>query len=838
MNSPQKVSAGITLLQPGKLPTELILLHEGEAAVYSKWAGRDRRRLYTIASGILPGFSALLTRQEYPAFCITTKESLISRHTVGNSYNDLILKQVKVGLSAIHSLLKETASSYQTIHNLTHLLALIQKVSDNFAIAYGHCNPAAFAAEPSDLRKASLKGVKGVNLDAILSAARVTMSEYEQNGGRLPQAITSTWLQGDYSSILQRNYLFNSNFDLQDFHLIRNILLLPTNIQHTVYQANIRILEGLSQKLAKAVHQNIDEIYQLQSSIDNGMEDLVSGEDCYAEKFYSLLKEAGNSSRQVNATELHEIIGFFNKRVKNFLDYYKSQQGIPYPELSPAFEKLQQSTGSRIGQGANQGIDLKKDLLSNSASQATADPKAGISVGIDMEGVIKDLENSAGKIMSFLKFDSTRANALLNNLEKIRKFENPLEVYGQVRQLRKEISKDYWEIWQRAYHLYQEQKGKVPIHIKMLLLYGFFDEKFLNNDHLHFLYNCSDNSSSSYPVYNVIEWISRIENRQEPPSINELGLSYFAKLKRDNPSANWKKESDLTQDVDRPEKRANYEIKNFLETVSKLTSGSPVSFFPILNRNQITIPLDKCFITKAELSRRIDQLLQIDFSAFHREVLFNDEAQGIVREFIQVQVVPNIIIVPSIGAKIMMWQELSGYSKSSRGRIAVPVFTTTDIYTILIEAIAAFRWELTKSIMGADWNNVGQPSITSDYTDYVQFFKKNRGLSIQIKEKLANDFKRLRNDKDRFAHDYVNWIKHESGGILRLNKVAREIFFRHIPFEKSIREKLRDHPVFADIYTRFSNIRNRKLKELEVRYHKYGEDLPEALKKNHLFYSI
>src|SRR5690606_9858096 len=134
------------------------------------------------------------------------------------------------------------------------------------------------------------------------------------------------------------------------------------------------------------------------------------------------------------------------------------------------------------------------------------------------------------------------------------------------------------------------------------------------------------------------------------------------------------------------------------------------------------------------------------------------------------------------------------------------------------------------------WNNVSQSSITADYTDYVQFFKKNRDLSVEIKEKLASEFKRFRSDRDRFVNDYINWLKYESEGVMKLNKVSRGIFYRHIPFHKDIRDSLENQPAFSDLQNRFKNIRNKKLRELEVRYRKYGEMVPDVLQENLDFY--
>ncbi|MCX7997433.1 MAG: hypothetical protein N3A69_00590 [Leptospiraceae bacterium] len=146
----------------------------------------------------------------------------------------------------------------------------------------------------------------------------------------------------------------------------------------------------------------------------------------------------------------------------------------------------------------------------------------------------------------------------------------------------------------------------------------------------------------------------------------------------------------------------------------------------------------------------------------------------------QRSIIPDFIVVPSIGTKVMMWQDLSVFrgagSKESRGRIVLPMFVSGDLKILLLEAIAAFRWELTKNILGPDWNNVGIPSITSEYMDYIQFFKKSKDLTIEMKEKIAAEFKRFRTDRDKFVNDYLLWIKYESEGVQRLNRVVRNIF--------------------------------------------------------------
>ena len=85
-------------------------------------------------------------------------------------------------------------------------------------------------------------------------------------------------------------------------------------------------------------------------------------------------------------------------------------------------------------------------------------------------------------------------------------------------------------------------------------------------------------------------------------------------------------------------------------------------------------------------------------------------------------------------------------------------------------------------------------------------------------------------------------MKYESEGIQKLNKVVRSIFYKYIPFHKDVRDKVSLMPAFADIHTRFTNIRGRQYKELEAKYKKYSEShggvLPQKILANLEFYKV
>jgi hypothetical protein len=374
--------------------------------------------------------------------------------------------------------------------------------------------------------------------------------------------------------------------------------------------------------------------------------------------------------------------------------------------------------------------------------------------------------------------------------------------------------------------------------------YGFMDETQLDADHLLKLSQASYGKGDPWlPIYTITEWLTAIYDRKVTTSISEMGLTFFEMLRQDpaNRDKKWRKETDLPPEVNSPEARVKFEIKEMLQMNCRLCSGNISSHLNILTRHQITQPLEKVIVTKDIIVQEVRKILQIDFGAFHREVLYTNEAMNIQREFIQVQVTPNIVLVPSIGTVIQFWQDREGNDRMSRGRLIAPIMATADLQMMLLRAIGTYRWEVCKTTMGPDWNNISVSSLTADYTDYVQFFYKSKELSEEVKEKIAEDMKRFRDDRARFVNDYTVYMRFESEGSQRMNRVARKIFTKHIPFAKEIRERLLKLPSYTEVVQKSINIRKKKANELTPRYTKYEREnktLPKELVETRRFYNM
>ena len=185
-------------------------------------------------------------------------------------------------------------------------------------------------------------------------------------------------------------------------------------------------------------------------------------------------------------------------------------------------------------------------------------------------------------------------------------------------------------------------------------------------------------------------------------------------------------------------------------------------------------------------------------------------------------------------------QEITGRKRDSEGRFFVPAFTFAALNDMMVRAFGHFRWALCKTIQGVNWNNIQVRSLTSEYSDYIQFYKKNHDLSDERKEKIKLQIQRGRNNlRQVFTLDYEVWVKAESTGSVRLNKVVRDMLAMYCPFASEIREAVCKQPLFEEAFSRSNRERSKKVHELELRHKALeakGIEVPEPLVKTLAFY--
>lgn len=452
----------------------------------------------------------------------------------------------------------------------------------------------------------------------------------------------------------------------------------------------------------------------------------------------------------------------------------------------------------------------------------------------------EELQDSAKKLIEYSGIAEDRSDMFLMNLAAFRNLRDKLSADESARSIRNDVASVFFEIYAAVFKKALALKDDSRL-INMFLNYCYMDEKLLSPEQVLALYKMAgkDTSGGKENIHSVRQWLTLIYDMKKDPSINEFGQDYldvFREMRKRGQAT----EKDRQAYENNREARLSYEIMNMLKTNHKLCQGQIAVYFPILHRDLITRDLEKACVTKEAISASLGRILEVDYSAFHREVHFKDAVNGIEKELIMKPVAPDIILIPVFGSRSMMWQEISGRNRSTPGRFNVPAFTDENIDDIMLKLVGNFRWELCRTMMGTAWNDVTQPSLTSEYTDYIQFFKKNRDLSEEAKEKIKTQIQKYHNRmRDIFTSDYELWINNEAKGNVRVNKIVRSILFKYCPFARPIREQLDKQPMYTELSNLMRNQRAKMARDLENRYGRYAAKsgtLDPDLEHNLIFY--
>lgn len=531
------------------------------------------------------------------------------------------------------------------------------------------------------------------------------------------------------------------------------------------------------------------------------------------------------------------------------LDTGESDYTPALDTASYIYEKLREIT-SYIEFEYNHKFDIDFRYLEHSHMNSIASFGTIISGGEDISSVADALSNSqslpdelkdsARKIIEYSEIPNDKATEFMMNLAAFKNLKDRLSSGETAKNIRNAVSETFFDIYKAVFKKACRTKDDSRL-IKMFLSFGYMDERLLGNDQVLAVYKLAgmESSNGSQNIHYMTDWFTKIVNMEKDPSINQFGQDYndvFRELKKQGRVADKDK---LAYDND-ADGRLTFETNNMFSTNHKLCQGQISTYFPILHKDMAPRNPVRSHVTPALINEKLNRILETDYSAFHREINYRNPSLGIEKETVMMQVIPDFILMPVYGSRAIMWQEIAGRVRSTPGRLLLPVFTDENLDDLLVRLVGNFRWELCRTMMGSAWNDVTQSSLTSDYTDYVQFYRKNRDLTDEGKERLKSQITKYHGrTRDIFTADYELWINNESKSNPRLNKVARTILFRHCPFSKPIRELLERQPMYLDMVNLMRNQKAKLSKELENRYNRYAKTigtLDPVLESNLEFY--
>ncbi len=448
---------------------------------------------------------------------------------------------------------------------------------------------------------------------------------------------------------------------------------------------------------------------------------------------------------------------------------------------------------------------------------------------------VSELENSMSTILSYADISNESGSAFREAITTFARMTDKNASDDAARKLRLSITKMFYQLYEKIFFKSIDD-ASVPRVIKMFLNFGYVDENLAGRDNAAYLYKIVDRipSDPKRGVYTVYEWFQAIYQGKKVPSRNEFDSDYQVWLHEQKMTGKITAAQETKMQNNRKE-MVLFEMRNMFPSVNKISFGRIISFCPIFSEHNVLKDLDASLVSADKVEAAFKKIRQIDFSAYYRDVIYTNPDIGIGKEYVSVEVLPDIILMPNVGIRGVAWQEIEGRKRTTPARMMVSVFEMEDLTNILVRLTGDFRWEMCKRIQGARWNDISEASLTSEYFDYIQFYRKNRDLSADAKDKIKLSMQKAKNSyKEMFIRDYEAWILYEGSGSPRLNKVARGIIFNYCPFTKEIRTKLMANPLYKETMARYDIKLAQKIHHFDNVFQKIkntGNSVPEELLK-------
>ena len=420
-------------------------------------------------------------------------------------------------------------------------------------------------------------------------------------------------------------------------------------------------------------------------------------------------------------------------------------------------------------------------------------------------------------ILKYASYDEEKCKRAVMMIEEYRELPDMYSTSDEVRKLRRDIAKMFYDVYMRVFKRSVKQ-SKIPTIVKMFLNFVFMNVTLAGEDNVSELYELAETieeQCKSSNVYTAYEWLKSIYAGENEPSKNEFDLDYVGYLREQ------KRMGEITAAqekafLDDNWNKTVYEMDNMFKSTNRATYGKFATFQPALCEEDLINSPTSMLITVDRLNDALDYLRSVDYSLFYHEIVFSDPDHGITKETLQKEILPYIILMPNAGSRSMMWQETAGSRRDTPARFIMPILTVVEPREMMTELCGRYRWEMCRKIQGMRWNDVTERSLTSEYCDYMQFYRKNHDLSAETKEKIKNALVKAKNNyREVFVKDYQCWIKYEAKGSCRLNKVAREIVFTYCPFSKDIRKVLEGNPMYQNLFEKYEIFKQRKLRHVK-----------------------
>ena len=455
--------------------------------------------------------------------------------------------------------------------------------------------------------------------------------------------------------------------------------------------------------------------------------------------------------------------------------------------------------------------------------------------------ILSELAGSLNVILDFAGADFESASSFREHVNTYKNLEDKNSTDDAPNRLRRQLTQEFNTLYATVFE-HSLEAAYLPIQVRMFLYFGYVDEELAGTANCIALYNytCGMESTADFGVYTFYDWLLAIYNGEKNPSRNEFDEDYFDYIHKQKAAGKLSdsKASSLEKDG---LAKVKFELDNMFPQVNKMTSGRVTSFCPLFAADNVMKDLKSSYVTVSRINKALEMIRKIDYSVFYRESLDYENIDVMGKETIHLEFLPDVILMPNVGIRGVMWQEIEGKKRNTPSRMVFSLFHMEDINATMVRLAGEFRWEMCKRVQGSRWNDVSERSLTSEYFDYVQFYRKNRDLTNEAKEKIKNSLQRAKNSfKEMFVRDYIIWVLFEGTGSPRLNKVARKILLTYCPFPAELNKIMEQNPLFTEIIAHRNIVMGQKLHHVDVLMQKLrssGISIPETLENERNFVS-
>lgn len=452
-----------------------------------------------------------------------------------------------------------------------------------------------------------------------------------------------------------------------------------------------------------------------------------------------------------------------------------------------------------------------------SAASDAAPAGAGEDASTGNPSVPSELSGSLTTILGFAGLDLEIGPSFRKHVIAYKALEDKNSTEEEAGRLRRQLTTEFNTLYATVFER-SLQTEVIPIPVRMFLYFGYVDEELAGAANCVILYQLANNMGdhSEFGAYSFYDWLRAIYDGRKNPSRNEFDEDFFDNINKQKATGKIT-EAQATAMKNDALLKVRFEMENLFASANKITSGRITTFCPLFAADNVMKDLKDSYVTVSQISKTLEMIKSVDYSVFYRESLDLENASIMGKEMIHLEFLPDVILLPNVGVRGVMWQEIEGKKRNSPSRMLFSIFHMEDINATMVRLAGEFRWEMCKRVQGSRWNDVSERSLTSEYFDYVQFYRKNHELTNEAKEKIKTSLQRAKNSfKEMFVRDYIVWVFFEGTGSPRLNKVARKILLTYCPFPAKLSKTLEQNPMFTEMIAHRNVVMNQRLHHIDM----------------------